>query len=218
VSINRYDVEAFILAGGRSSRMRQDKSLLELGGVPLIIRTTGLVKPLVSKVTVIGEPERYVALGLYAIPDRIFSSEKPSEAPLGPLAGIVTALGASATAWSLILACDLPYLTADWLDLLLSKAIRSTAHAVIPKSAKGLDPLAGIYSRECSAQFSEALRSGVRSVIEALTTVRVETVAESEWHELDPDHRMLKNMNGPEDYAEARKWWGDREGTEARER
>jgi molybdopterin-guanine dinucleotide biosynthesis protein A len=211
--MTRYDVEAFILAGGRSSRMLQDKSLLELGGVPLIVRTARLVKSLVSKVTVIGEPRTYVALGLTAIPDRVLNSEKPGAPPLGPLAGIVTALSVSVTTWNLILACDLPYLTAEWLDLLLSKAIRSSADVVLPKSAKGLDPLAGVYRRECRAQFSDAFALGVRSVIEALATVRVETIFESEWHELDPDHRVLKNMNGPEDYEEARRWWDDRKGT-----
>ena len=215
--MNRYNVEAFILAGGRSSRMRQDKSLLELGGVPLIIRTARLITPLVSKVTVIGEPERYAALGLNATPDRILNREKPDGVPLGPLAGIVTALAASATSWNLILACDLPYLTAEWLDLLLSKAIRSSAQVVLPKSATGLDPLAGVYRRECCGRFSEALGRGVRSVIEALTTVRVESIIESEWRELDPDRRVLKNMNGPEDYEEARRWWGGKESTEERE-
>lgn len=212
--MRRYYVEAFILAGGASSRMRQDKSLLELGGIPLIVRTARLVKPLVSTVTVIGAPERYVALGLHAIPDQILSNEKPTAPPPGPLAGIVTALAGSIATWNLILACDLPYLTIEWLDWLLSRAIRSTAQVVLPKTANGLEPLAGVYRRECCAQFSEALTCGVRSVVDALTNVRVEEVFESEWQELDSDRRVLKNMNAPEDYEEARRWWDHKARTE----
>lgn len=206
----RYDVAAFILAGGASSRMRQDKSLLELGGLPLIVRTARLVRPLVSTLTVIGAPERYAPLGLNTIPDRIFGDEKPGGPPPGPLAGIVTALAGSVTTWNLILACDLPYLTAEWLDWLLPRAIRSTAQAVLPKSAKGLDPLAGVYRRECCEHFSEVFTRGIRSVVEALAAVRVEAVPESEWQEFDPNHHVLKNMNAPEDYEEAQKWWNNR--------
>ena len=46
--------EAFILAGGVSSRMRRAKHLLDFGGVPLILQTTRLVAPLVRKITIIG--------------------------------------------------------------------------------------------------------------------------------------------------------------------
>ena len=51
----------------------------------------------------------------------------------GPLAGIVTALSNSSAERNLILACDLPYLTTEWLDWLLSKAVLSAAQAVLPK-------------------------------------------------------------------------------------
>ena len=62
-------VAGFILAGGQSSRMGCDKALLEIAGVPLLVRTARLLEPRVAGVTVIGPPERYAALGLRVVPD-----------------------------------------------------------------------------------------------------------------------------------------------------
>ncbi len=58
---------AFILAGGVSSRMGRDKALLEIAGVPLLVRIARLVEPLVTAVTVIGSPERHAHLGLRVV-------------------------------------------------------------------------------------------------------------------------------------------------------
>ena len=99
---------SFILAGGESSRMGSNKALLELGGVPLIVRTARLVESASSAPTVVGSPEIYAALGLRTIRD-----DWPGAGPLG---GIATALRASESPWNLIVACDLPYLTKPWLE------------------------------------------------------------------------------------------------------
>jgi len=70
--------------------MGRDKALLEISGVPLLVRTARLIEPLVAAVTVIGSPERYASLGLRVIPDAV--------AGVGPLGGIATALRFSASA------------------------------------------------------------------------------------------------------------------------
>src|SRR2546425_4690988 len=67
--MKRHDqVAGFILAGGVSSRMGRDKALLEISGVPLLVRTAGLIEPLVAAVTVIGSPQSYSALGPRVLP------------------------------------------------------------------------------------------------------------------------------------------------------
>src|SRR5580704_16642455 len=113
------DAAAFILAGGRSSRMGRDKAWLELAGQPLVLRLARAVEPLVSAVTVIGPPERFESLGLAAIPDRIPARAASGESSCGPLGGIITALNATQCSWNLVLACDLPYITTAWLEWLL---------------------------------------------------------------------------------------------------
>jgi molybdenum cofactor guanylyltransferase len=63
------NVAAFVLAGGASRRMGRDKALLELNGVPMVVRMARLVGPNVASVTLIGPPERYAHLGLHVVAD-----------------------------------------------------------------------------------------------------------------------------------------------------
>ena len=205
--MKRYDqVSAFILSGGVSSRMGKPKGLLEVGGQPLIVRIARLLEPLVSGVTVVGLPERYTVLGLHAIDDQQFSSPVESDGTLGPLAGIASALTTTRTDWSLILACDLPYLTGEWLDWLLARAMVSGRQIIMPRTAGGLEPLAAVYRRECAELIIAALRRGVRKVTNAMEKFHIEFVTERKWRHIDPDGRVLRNMNAPEDYEEARRW------------
>jgi molybdopterin-guanine dinucleotide biosynthesis protein A len=206
--VKRYrQVAAFILGGGASSRMGRDKGLLELGGVPLIVRTVTLVKPLVATVTIVGTPHRYAALGLHAIEDPAADTRDGKRTGKGPLAGISRALATTHAPWNLILACDLPYLTSDWLDWFLSRALASQAQVVIPRTRHGFEPLAAVYRRECGAMISAALARGTRKVTAAFKNLHLDPVYTREWREIDPVGRVLKNMNDPRDYAEARRWW-----------
>ena len=206
--MNRYyQVAAFILAGGVSSRMGREKGLLEFGGEPLIVRTVSLIKPLVTDVTVIGPPEHYAVLGLQTIADQNLAGQVGEEVVRTPLIGIATALNASRAPWNLILACDLPYLTAEWLDWLLARAIHSDAQIVMPRTSGGLEPLAAVYRKECAEPIAAALERGVRKVTEATLECRTECLIEREWKKHDPENRVLQNMNTPADYEKAQEWW-----------
>lgn len=128
--------------------MGRDKGLLDFGGVPLIVHSARLIEPLVACVTVVGSPGRYRAMGLRAIADRDTAGRSSKRIRRGPLAGIATALAATRSSWNLIVACDLPYLSGAWLDWLLSRAIQSRGEVVIPRTGRGLEPLAAVYRRE----------------------------------------------------------------------
>jgi molybdopterin-guanine dinucleotide biosynthesis protein A len=203
----RYDqVSAFILTGGASSRMGKAKGLLEFGGEPLILRIARTIEPLVSSVTAVGPSKRYAALGLQVIDDQQFGIADERGKRRGPLAGIASALNSSRTDWNLILACDLPYLTREWLDWLLARTTVSSGQIVMPRTEGGSEPLAAVYRRECAEPIIAALHRGVRKVTDATEQLRTEFVTEPEWHHIDPEGRVLRNMNAPQDYEEARKW------------
>jgi molybdenum cofactor guanylyltransferase len=187
--------------------MGREKGFLEFDGVPLIAHTARLIEPLVAEVTVVGPPRRYAALGLNAIADQGAAGRGSKRNRRGPLAGIGTALAATCSTWNLIVACDMPYLSEAWLDWLLSRAIASRGQVVIPWTGRGLEPLAAVYRRECGGPIASALAQGVRKVTDAIEGLRMDVVDRREWRGLDPSGLVLKNMNRPGDYVEARKWW-----------
>jgi molybdenum cofactor guanylyltransferase len=199
-------VAGFVLAGGASSRMGRDKGLLDFGGVPLIVQTARLLQLLVAEVTIVGSPTRYTKFGLRAIADEAQAQHGAESPSCGPLAGISTALSATHLPWNLIVACDLPYLSAKWVDWLLSRALCSRAKAVVPRTERGIEPLAAVYRRECGVQIAGALAQGVRKVSDVIEKLEVDFVYPRDWRHADPDGLVLRNMNAPEDYEEARKW------------
>ena len=190
-------------------RMGRDKGLLDFGGIPLILHTVRLLQPLVAEVTIVGSPSRYASLGLRAIADKDHTQalDGPDRPGIGPLTGIATALSATHSPWNLIVACDLPYLSAKWLDWLLSGALRSRGGAVIPRTERGIEPLAAVYRRDCGAPIVAAIERGVRKVSDAIEELHVDVVYPREWRQFEPSELILKNMNAPGDYDEARNWW-----------
>ena len=166
-------IAGFILAGGESSRMGRTKALLEIEGEPLILRTARLVKAVTSHEAVI------VGSGAGALNDLVVM---PDDWPgAGPLGGIATALRCSLADWNLILACDLPYLTQDWLAHLIERGASSTAEALIPMNDRGAEPLCAMYHRRAAVPLRAALERGTRKVTEGLAGLRVERLERAEW-------------------------------------
>lgn len=200
MGLRPFPVEGFILAGGKSSRMGRDKALLSLAGEPILLRTAELMRPLVRRVAVIGPRERYEALGLNCIPDDLPAC--------GPLGGISTLLRVTATDWNLVISCDLPFLTRDWLLFLIQRGMDSEAGVVFPVSDFGQEPLCAMYHKRCTEAVAGALSRGVRKISDALHDITIELLSRKIWRRFDPDGLLLKNMNGPEDYAEAQRRFG----------
>ncbi len=191
-------VGGFVLAGGRSSRMGRDKGLLKLGGKPLVVRMVRLLERVASPVMVIAPPSRYARLQLQIVPD-----DQPG---LGPLGGITTALRISAFDWNLVVACDLPYLTLDWLEFLVGRAQGSAAWVVVPESSRGLEPLCAIYHRQARAALLEALERGQRKLTEVLAGLphgALARILPEEWKSFDSEGWLFKNVNAPADYDDA---------------
>jgi molybdenum cofactor guanylyltransferase len=200
-------VAGFVLAGGQSSRMGRDKALVELAGEPMLVRMVRLLEQAAAPVTVIGPPERYAHLTLRVVPD-----DRPG---LGPLGGIATALRIAVADWNLIVGCDLPYLTAEWLRFLAARTRGSPAWAVVPETSRGLEPLVAVYHRRARGAFVEALERGRRKLTEVLSGLpagTLERIPPAEWKSFDSSGWLFKNMNQPADYDEAARRLGKRRG------
>src|SRR5271154_66573 len=124
----------FILAGGQSARMGRDKAMLEIDGVSMIRRAIDLVRSIGIEAVVVGSPGEFRR----QVDSRSIGDEWPGAGPLG---GIATALRDSDKQWNLVVACDMPYLTKEWLDFLLARARVAGADAVVPMNVRGAEPL-----------------------------------------------------------------------------
>ena len=202
-SAKNNDVAAFILAGGESSRMGRDKAMLEIGGVTMLDRTIALIEKVGIAPAIVGAPSQF----LRAVEASVIEDEWPGAGPLG---GIATALRASRKHWNLIVACDLPYLTREWLEFLLARGVLSVADAVVAMNDGGPEPLCAMYAKSAAPVIVDALERGSYRVTEMLTRIRVEYLEPAEWKGFDSGGLLFKNMNQPGDYAQAQARLGRR--------
>lgn len=166
----------FVLVGGASSRMGRDKAALPYRGRTLVEHVASAVAGAAGSVTLVGAPERYQALGFPLLADR--------HPGAGPLGGIHTALAAARGEWNLVVACDMPAVTAPFLRSLLDAAEASAADCLLPAGPSGrLEPLCAVYHARCRDEIARALGRDVRKVTEGLAGLRVTTwqVADSHW-------------------------------------
>jgi molybdopterin-guanine dinucleotide biosynthesis protein A len=175
-------------------RMGRDKALLDLDGMPLILRVAHLLEPLTGRPTVIGQPDKFDGLDVNGVGD-----DQPG---FGPLGAIATALHHADKTWNLIVGCDLPFLTNPWLEYLIQRALHSSMDVVMPRSEGGLEPLCAMYHQRCERAISTALARGVRKVTDGLVDLRMEIIEPAEWKAFDSDGLLFKNMNSLADYEE----------------
>jgi molybdopterin-guanine dinucleotide biosynthesis protein A len=177
----------FVLVGGKSARMGRDKALLPYGGATLVEHIAAQVKAAAGWVTLVGNPEHYRALPYPAIPD-----VRPGRGPLG---GVEAALRHTEARWNLIVACDMPSLTGEFLEALLNEAEAGGADCFVPLAPSGLpEPLCAVWDRRCADDLTRVLDSGVRSVARAFDTLR--TV-----YRPFAGHGWFENLNTPGDLA-----------------
>jgi molybdenum cofactor guanylyltransferase len=188
-------IGAFILAGGKSSRMGRAKALLPFAGKSLIVRVVQLAESVAEAPIIVGPPEEFTALGFRVIADE--------RANLGPLGGILTALRNTQREWNLILGCDLPFLTPEWLTFLVARAANSNADAVIPVNERGYEPLCAMYRKRAAGTIGVAVERGVRKITDGLANLTLARIEPAEWKAFDQHGRLFKNINTPADYAEA---------------
>lgn len=186
--------DAAILAGGQARRFEgRDKSALPLAGLRVLDRQLAALRRLTTRVVIVGGPaDRYADTGVPVVPDLL--------PDVGPLGGLYTALhGASER--TIVLACDLPFVTTPFLEYLLRTG--RAADATVPRTADGLHPLCASYARDAAPRIRRLIDEGVRKVQEALGSLSLHIVEGAALAAHDPDGRLLHNINTPDDYARA---------------
>ena len=192
---------AIILAGGRSSRMGQDKASLEISGKSMVERLFLKLSPIVAEVVVIRAPgqtmpkipeelRNRIRLGWDSVKDR------------GPLQGIVDALPLlnSAIDKVFLLTCDLPYITTEWLQT-LKDIMTDEFDLVCTEENKIINPLLAIYRRPVLEPASKLLAEGKSRPISLWDGWRMANLSapeETPW--------ICRDVNTPEEYKEAQNY------------
>ncbi|HET7841671.1 MAG TPA: molybdenum cofactor guanylyltransferase [Terriglobia bacterium] len=191
-----FEVSGFVLAGGESRRMGRPKEQLVLGHETMLDRQVRVLGSVTRSVAVVGPSERWSGVGFRVISDQ--------RAGLGPIGGIVTGLACTRTEYNLFVGCDMPFLTARFLEYLCAQATLSKADATIPESQGGrLHPTCAVYRRRALQAAGASIELGDFSVRSFFPRVKCRVLHWPEIARAGFGPAIFENMNTPEDYHRA---------------
>jgi molybdopterin-guanine dinucleotide biosynthesis protein A len=185
------NITGIILAGGKSQRMGTDKGLLLLRGKPFVTHIYEALKPIVGdNIMVVSSNADYDALGYNRIEDMI--------ADKGPVGGLYTALKQSKTKFNLVLSVDVPLVSTELLQWLVTKHEDSFMVTQVQAQDKA-SPLIAVYDRSTRILLGEHLAGNQLKLRDVIAEVNHQTLeVPSKWS------KQVQNINTEEDYKKIR--------------
>lgn len=154
------EITAVILAGGKSSRMGSDKSLLKLGGKALIEHVIDAIRPYVSSVIVVtNNKEKYRFLNNVSFVSDIIKNQ-------GPFIGLISGIKSIDTKWCFVTSCDMPLIDGKIIEYLWRRKERNI---VSPFSNDGYEPLISLYSKDILPFAEKLMTEDMRSINKFIT-------------------------------------------------
>lgn len=186
-----------IQAGGESRRMGQDKALVPFLGKPLILRVIGRVAHLADELLVTtNHPENYRFLGYSLVPDLV-----PGRGALG---GLFTALNAARHEMVAVVACDMPFVSAELLAAERDLLVAMGYDAAIPQSPDGAEPFHAVYRRAaCLPAIQAAIQADRWRVNAWFSEVNIRLLSPQEIRQYDPEQLAFWNINTPQELRQA---------------
>jgi molybdopterin-guanine dinucleotide biosynthesis protein A len=189
VAANRAAITGVVLAGGRGRRMGgEDKGLLPFRGQPLVNHALAALSSLTEMrlINANRNLEAYQALGFPVIQDA-------SDHFDGPLAGLLSAMRATATTYILTVPCDAPLLTGALLKRLVESLLMSDAAIAVAHDGDRLHPVVMLAETRLADDLQAYLDAGQRKV--------EQWVRRQRWVSVDFSDvpRALVNINAPDD-------------------
>jgi molybdopterin-guanine dinucleotide biosynthesis protein A len=187
---------AFVLAGGKSARMGEDKAFLQLKGRTLLDRALDTVRALTPEVIIVGERSKFSRFG--TVVEDVFRDR-------GPLGGIHAALTASATDLNLILALDMPFVERSFLKYLAREASGTDAVVTIPRTAAGWQPLCALYRKAFGHLAENSLIQGQNKIDALFSDLKVFVIDDKDLERRGFSEAMFRNLNTRKEFEQARR-------------
>jgi len=186
---DKFTFEAFVLAGGKSSRMGYDKGLMDFHGKKMIEHVLQSLS-ISPRTSIITDNEVYSQFG-YPLYADIYKNS-------GPLGGIHSGLYHSNSDWCITVSCDLPFVSPDILNFLLKNIKSFSGNAIVPVHDNKAEPLCALYHKSCLPDLERLILKKVlkmHSVLDKLNKLYVEVPKK-----FDAD-LLFRNMNTPADIS-----------------
>ena len=184
-------INGYILAGGKSSRMGTDKSLLLFEGKAMIQYVIEQLQPIFSKLVIVSNNPEYEKFGLEVIPDLIKD--------IGPAGGIYTALKHSKTKLNFMVSCDMPFITKEAIAFIMENT--NDSQIVLLENQGKLEPLFGIYAKDCENTWFELIQQNTIKLQKMVSYFKLKTIP-VENNEIFKES-FFKNINTKEDFDNA---------------
>lgn len=179
---------AYILAGGKSSRMGTDKGLLLLDGKRLVEHVATTLMNAGLEVTIVSDHADYQSLNYRVIPDLLKG--------YGPAGGVYTAMKDAQTDQLLFCTCDAPSVSTALIDGLLKNS--GLADVLLVKHMDRPEPFPLLIRRSCLNHWETGIKNGVLKMMQLINLNYYRLLDIETDLGLHPD--VLANINTPEDY------------------
>jgi len=184
---------AAILAGGQARRYGgRDKSGLLIGGVSIFDRQVKQLSQITDDILVVVAQPGRGKRGARLVCDRVANA--------GPLGGLDAALEFARDDEVVVVACDMPFVTAPLIRYLISVA--PGFDAVVPRTGAGIHPLCAVYMRTCKPSIGRRLAVRQLSMTSLLDDLRVRVVTDEELQAFGRPADLLANVNSPVEFDE----------------
>ncbi len=177
--------------------MGENKALKLFLGRPLIQRVIDRLTPIADELIVTtNQPADLEFLKLTLAPDL-----RPGRGALG---GLYTAMASAHYPLVAVVACDMPFASSTLLQASTSILEQEAADVVIARTEEGFEPMHAVYRREtCLPAIQAAIEADQWRVISWFPSVMVRTLTEEEIERYDRERLAFRNVNTPEEFAEA---------------
>jgi molybdopterin-guanine dinucleotide biosynthesis protein A len=193
-------VTGIVLTGGKSKRLNRDKAFVKLEGISIIKRVISSLSNIVNELIIVTNEEKKDVYSSFGTNIKVVTDIFPERAALG---GLYTGLSYSNNNYSIVVACDMPFLNSSLLQYMVN--LSPGYDAVIPRIGNYLEPLHAVYSKKCVTTAENLINQNDLSIRKLIGFLRVRYVLKKEIMIYDPEIESFFNINNNFDLEKAEK-------------